>query len=93
MEVLVIYRRGQSKKNNGKERLIVQAGFTYDVLKRMIAEKLSNDYNYKVKSSSIHIRAIDVTIIYNHNDYRDDRKHRSKPYFRPAYKRQHLSRV
>jgi len=89
MEILVVYRRGQSKKNNGKERLIVQAGFTYDVLKRLIAEKISNNYNYKVKPSSIHIRAIDIFIISDHNEYRNNRRYRTKPHFRAPYKKQH----
>jgi len=89
MEVMVAYRRGHSKKNNGKTRLIVQAGWTYDVLKRLIANKISGEYNYKVYPSSIHIRAVDVTIVHDHNDYKRNRRYQSKPYFRIPYKKQH----
>jgi len=91
MEVMVAYRRGHSKKNNGKARLIVQAGWTYDVLKRLIAKKLSSDYNYKVYPSSIHIRAVDVTITCDHNDYRRNRRYPSKPHFRVPHKKQHVA--
>lgn len=93
MEVLVAYRRGQSKKNKGTERLTVQSGFTYEVLKRLIAEKLSDNYMYKVKPNSIHIRAVDVIIVYDHNDYRYYDRRKRRPHFRPRNQSQHIPRA
>ena len=93
MELSVAYRLGQSKKNKGSIRIIVQAGWTYDVVRRLIAEKLSEKYNYKISPKSIHIRAVDVTIISDHNDYRNGRNHRERPCFRPPFRRQHIPKA